>query len=224
MARNQIARARLLPLCGIPAKSRNQLTRFIEVPMTKRAAMMLSVSLLFLLSGCDNATGPGASPSTSSAVAPTASSTPPESAVAVGPSLSPAGTVSPWATPVAGASATSELCSLDAINGVGSSNTVFSANTGQGLTFEGWATTADQHDPGNISIVFKGPPDFQIAGSTGVARSDVASAYGPGVAKAGYKVVVQALNIPVGKYAILIVGAGGTPGFICNTKTSLEVK
>jgi hypothetical protein len=190
--------------------------------MSKLAAMMLSVSLLGFLSGCDgdNATTPGAPPSASTAGAP---STQPGSDIAGAPAPSAAGTISPWTTRAAGA-ATSDLCSLDAINGVGAINTVFSADAGQPLTFEGWAASADKRDPGNISIVLQGPPDFQIAGSTGVSRGDVASAYGSGVANVGFKVPVPTLNIPAGKYAVLIAGVGGTPGFTCNTKTILVVK
>jgi hypothetical protein len=191
--------------------------------MSKRAAMMLSVSLLGFLSGCDgdNTTTPAAPTSAPAATA--APATPPASDVAATTSVSAAGTISPW-TPPASDTATSKFCSLDAINGVGSVNSVFSANAGQHLTFEGWAASMDKHDPGSISIVLEGPPDFQIAGSTGVARSDVASAYGPGVSNAGFKVAVPTFNVPAGKYTVLIAGVGGASGFTCNTKTTLVVK
>lgn len=192
--------------------------------MTKRAAMILSVSLLGFLSGCDgdNATNPGVPPAAPAAGAP---ATPAGPDVAATSSPNPSGTISPWTPPAAGA-ATSTFCSLDAINGVGAVNTVFSASAGQNMTFEGWAASRDKHDPGSISIVLQGSLDFQIAGSTGVARGDVGSAYGPGVASAGYKVAVPALNIPAGNYTVLIagVGGGGAPGFTCDTKTSLVVK
>lgn len=182
--------------------------------MPKSMLIMLSVSVLCFLPACSRNDAPASSPASADAMAPGADAVP----------IAPQGVavaLTPW-TASAVEAAPSELCSLDAIDGNGSINGVFNAAVSQGITFEGWASAADMLDPGAVIIILDGATDFQISGSTGAARPDVAAAYGPGLVNAGFKIQLPELNVPPGEYALLIAGAGAA-NFVCNTKTTLTV-
>lgn len=187
--------------------------------MTKLIAIMLSTCVVCFLPGC---MGDEAADPTPAAPAATGAQATPAVEAATTTQPPAAGTLTPWLPPATEAAPT-DLCSLDAINGNRAINAVFNAAVGQGSTFEGWASTVDTRDPGNIAIVLDGATDFQVTGSTGVARSDVASAFGAGLANAGFKIELAELNLPPGQYAVHIRSVNTPVSFVCNTKTTLII-
>lgn len=185
--------------------------------MRKLIPLMLAVSILAFLPGCgDNDTTPpsvdkgGAAPTASTAAAPAAAA---EQPIPVA--------ISAW-TPPASEVPNIDLCSLDDISGKPAVNGVYRATAGQGVVFEGWATTPDMKQIPNIAIVLDGPTDFQVSGPTGIYRADVQKVYGVGAAKAGYRIELPTLEVPPGEYQVNIAPYGKA-AFMCTTHFKLVV-
>ena len=115
-----------------------------------------------------------------------------------------------------------ELCAIDAVNGLVVNGGKFSVSANQPALFEGWASTRDLRAPGRISLVLDGAADFQVTGMTGGSRDDVAQAYGnAGLKTSGYRLELPNLAIPPGEYRILVTHTEDGVVVPCDTKQSL---
>ncbi|WP_149351772.1 hypothetical protein [Cognatilysobacter lacus] len=186
--------------------------------MRKLIPLMVAVSILAFLPGCgDNDTTPpsvakgGSEEATSTAAAPAAPAT--EQPVPVA--------ISSW-TPPASEVPNIDLCSLDDVSGQPAVNGAYRATAGQGITFEGWATTPEMKQIPNISIILDGPTDFQVSGPTGIYRADVQKVYGVAAAKAGFRIELPTLEVPPGEYQVNIA-PNGQASFMCTTHFKLVV-
>lgn len=117
-----------------------------------------------------------------------------------------------------------QLCTLDVLNGVVAKDGKFALPTGQPAVFEGWVATSDMQSAPLFSLVLDGASDFQIIGTTGVARDDVAKAYSNDqLATAGFRLEIPALSVPAGDYTLVIAHQEAGVWKSCDTKEVLTV-
>lgn len=186
------------------------------LPIALVLGTCLSLSLSLALAGCTDKASEADAP------AATASQTPAPAA----PSATAAGsTLSAWTGDLTGGM-TSQMCALDAMNGAKATAGRFESPTAQPATMEGWVASSDMHAPAALSVVLDGPSDFQITGTTGVSRADVAKAYNAeNLATAGFKIELAGLAVPAGEYKVLIAHQEGGGAWVsCDTNTVLSVK
>lgn len=110
-------------------------------------------------------------------------------------------------------------CALDAINGAPALSARLPA--GSGTTFEGWVVDDTKRPAGRVHLFLKGPRSFDISGTTGIGRADVAAAVAPQAELAGFKIEVAHLNVPPGRYSIAIDAADHR--FRCETNANVIV-
>lgn len=143
--------------------------------------------------------------------------TPPAAAdAATAPASAPAAvSLSAWSGSLEGLGE-SQLCAMDAANGLPATDGAFALQTGQPASFEGWAAMTNLDNPGAVNIILDGAQDFKINASTGVSREDVATAYNsPRLALAGFKAEIADLAVPAGQYQIVIEHAEAGASWIC---------
>ncbi len=146
-----------------------------------------------------------------------------ESPAAAAPEAIPAPTMSARTAPLDGLNE-SPLCALDSVNGLHASEGSFAVSASQPITFEGWVAMTNLQSPGTLSIILDGPSDFEIGHVTGVARKDVADAYGSAALEtAGFKTALPALQVPAGTYSVVISHDEAGAAVVCNTKLSVVV-
>lgn len=132
--------------------------------------------------------------------------------------------VAPWNGSLQDAGKT-DLCALDTVNGQKAANGSFEVTSSQPVTFEGWVSTSDLHNPGSFSIVLRGTNSFGLESNTGLERNDVAQAYKTSdLVNAGYKAELSALPVPTGSYAVLLVHEEKGAKFACDPKLNVTVK
>jgi hypothetical protein len=132
--------------------------------------------------------------------------------------------VTPWTDSLHGAGKT-DLCALDAVNGQKAISGSFQLTSNQPVTFEGWVSTSDLHNPQSLSIVLQGVSDFGMKSTTGVMRSDVAQAYkSPDLMNAGYKADLPELSVSAGSYSVLLIHEEKGVKFVCDPKLHVTVK
>jgi hypothetical protein len=168
------------------------------------------------LSACtDNSPAPETTATT--AAAPAATDAAPAAATAG------AAGITPWTVDL-GAAPTSQLCALDAINGVVAVDGKFSVAAGKPATLAGWVSTTTMQAPPSFSIVLIGDSNYQVAGNTGATRTDVAQAYKTDqLTTAGFEVSLANVSLPAGDYKVSIAHQenGGWVG--CETKEVVSV-
>lgn len=118
-----------------------------------------------------------------------------------------------------------DLCALDAVNGQKAVNGFFDLASNQPVTFEGWISTSDLHNPGSFSIVLRGASSFELESNTGFERSDVAQAYKTSnLINSGYRVELSALPVPSGSYSVFLVHEEKGGKFACDSKLSVTIR
>lgn len=152
-----------------------------------------------------------------------AASTPASPAAPTGAASAPSPTITARTSTLDGLSA-SELCALDSVNGAHASNKRFDVAGSQPVTFEGWVATTNLQSPGTISIILDGQSDFEIGHVTGVARKDVADAYGSAALESsGFKTALATLDVPAGEYSVLISHDEAGSPIVCKTDLIVAV-
>lgn len=184
-----------------------------------RCLTAATVCLIIAACGSGNQSAPEATSGAPTEIPAAAGTTP----AAMPPAASSTPTLEAW-TGWSQTAVRTELCSLDAVNGVGSVAGLFSVTAFNGATFEGWSSTVNLQNPGQIRVYLDGPEKFQVNGSTGVSRNDVAQAHGVNLSLAGFKLEISEMPLPVGEYAILIGHTHNGIEGICDTKTKLMVQ
>lgn len=149
----------------------------------------------------------------------------PDSApAAAAPAASAQSVLGEWTGNIADALQT-ELCAIDSVNGATAVDGRFEHTANQPVVFEGWASTSDLKRPERITLVLDGVSDYQVGGSTGVAREDVANAYNStALATAGYRVELASLAVPAGDYGLTLTHEDGGKTVACTSKLTLSVK
>jgi hypothetical protein len=186
----------------------------------KHLSLALSVGACLGLAACsDNA--PDAAPATPAAApAATAPASNGDAAVAAAPVVTE---VTPW-TGDLGAATAEPHCALDVLNGSPAVDGKLTLPTGDAARFEGWVATSDMHSAPTFSLVLDGATDYQLTGSTGVARDDVAKALSTDqLANAGFRIDVPSLAIPVGDYKLVLVHQENGAWMSCETNQVLAV-
>lgn len=185
----------------------------------KNLSLGLSIGACLLVAACSDKTpeadAPGA-PVTPAATAPSSST---DGAIAA----APAGVVTPWTGDLAAATAEPH-CALDALNGTVATNGKLTVAAGQPAVIEGWVATSDMRSAPAFSLVLDGATDYQIAGSTGVSRDDVAKAYSSDqLATAGFRLDLQSLSVPAGDYKLVLAHQENGAWMSCETNHVLTV-
>lgn len=117
------------------------------------------------------------------------------------------------------------MCSIDAVSGLGATNNAFTMTPSKSMVFGGWAAATDKTTPGHIILVLKGTESFQVPGSTGGQRPDVAKAFNsPNLAQSGFNFVVDATNLPKGTYQLMVLEPGINPPALCDTHKTLVLE
>lgn len=132
-------------------------------------------------------------------------------------------TLTPWTGSFDGLAET-QLCALDAVNGLPAADGTFSVQANQPIAFEGWVSTANLRNPRNLSIVLDGASGFQIVGATGIARADVAKAYSSSqLETAGFKIELATFPVPAGEYPVVFEHTTDGASVICRTNLRVIV-
>lgn len=162
-------------------------------------------------------------PETASGDAASAASTPASPSAPTAAESAPSPTFAPRTSPIDGLSM-SPLCALDSVNGAHASNKRFDVAATQAVTFEGWVATTNLQNPGTISIILDGQSDFEIGHVTGVARKDVADAYGSAALEpSGFKTALASLDVPADEYSVLLSHDEAGAPIICKTDLIVAV-
>lgn len=181
------------------------------MPNFAMRSMILAACLTAVACTDEQASTPEASPA--------GSQTP---AVAVADAV-PAPTLTARTAPLDGLSE-SPLCALDSVNGLHASEGSFTVSASQPVTLEGWVSMTNLQSPGTLSIILDGQSDFEIGHVTGIARKDVADAYGSAALEtAGFKTALPALEVPADQYSVLISHDEAGAAIVCKTNLSLVV-
>lgn len=115
--------------------------------------------------------------------------------------------------------AETQLCALDAVNGLPAVSGTFAVQASQPIALEGWVSTATLQAPPRLKFVLDGTSDFQITAVTGIARDDVAQAYGStNLALSGFKTQLATFAVPAGDYSVILVHEDAGASVICNPK------
>jgi hypothetical protein len=197
------------------------LTRQKDIPVIRKTLpFALALGALVSLSACSNKDSDAEAPATAASTAPApAASAGTASAAAAGANLSP------WTGDLAAAGTPNQMCALDAVNGTKAVDGRFEIPAGQAATFDGWVAGTDMQAPPTLSIVLDGASDFQINGTTGISRDDVAKAYNAEhLANAGFKLEAGSLAVPTGDYKVMIAHLEGGAWVVCESNTVLAVK
>lgn len=170
----------------------------------------LFIALGAITSGCSNDDSPPAAANGTPAIADAAGT--------------PAGTLPPASTWVDNAPRKGS-CFLDAINGIPPVNAGFQVQPSVEATFDGWSATSDLQGPSAVRLYLIGPGKFEIEGRTGIAREDVAKAYGPGLGSSGFRVDATRMLLPPGEYQVFIGSTSTNLGLeICDTGSKVTVR
>jgi hypothetical protein len=193
----------------------------------KTLPIALALGALVSLSACadkaSEATAPA--PAASTAPVPASPASAPAASVDTASAAAPSSTLSPWTGDLAAAGTPNHDCALDAVNGTKAVAGRFEAPAGQAATFDGWVAGTDLQAPPTFSIVLDGASDFQLTGTTGVSRVDVAQAlHAEHLANAGFKVDVASLGVPPGDYKVMMAHQEGGAWVACDSSTVLAVR
>ena len=183
----------------------------------KYLSLALSVGACLGLAACSDKTPEAEAPTTAAAPAT------PAAPAANGAAAPVAASVAPWTGDLAAATAEPH-CALDIVNGAPAADGKFTLAAGGAAVFEGWVATSDMHSAPAFSLVLDGASDYQIAGSTGTPRDDVAKAYSTDtLANAGFRLEVQSLSIPAGEYKLVLAHQENGAWMACQTNDVLTV-
>jgi hypothetical protein len=204
------------------------LTRQKEFPVIRKTLpLALALGALVSLSACSNKASDADAPATDASTAPAAApGTAPAPAASADTASAAAGSnLTPWTGDLEAAGTPNQMCALDAVNGTKAVGGRFEIPAGQAATFDGWVAGTDMQAPPTLSIVLDGAADFQVTGTTGISRDDVAKAYNAEhLANAGFKLDVASLAIPTGDYKVMIAHLEGGAWVACESNTVLAVK
>lgn len=120
----------------------------------------------------------------------------------------------------------SQLCALDAVNGLGASNNVFSVAAGAPIALEGWVSTTSLTSTDRATVVLaRAEGSFKLSGAAGGARADVAEAYhSEALANSGFKLEVPALSVDAGDYTLFVLHDEAGQSIACSTGLKLAVR
>ena len=186
----------------------------------KYLPLALSIGACLGLAACSDNAPDAAATAPAATTAATAPASTGDGAVAAAPVAT---SVTPWTGDLTAATAEPH-CALDVLNGSPAADGKLTLPTGEAAVFEGWVVTSDMHSAPTFSLVLDGATDYQLTGSTGVSRDDVAKAYSTDqLAKAGFRLNVPSLAIPVGDYKLVVAHQENGAWMSCQTNQVLTV-
>jgi hypothetical protein len=186
----------------------------------KTLATAILLGACLSLAACSDKTPEAGAPAADASAAATPAA-PAPAADAAAPA--PGASLSPWTGNLASAQP-DQHCALDALNGAVATDGKFASPAGQAAVLDGWVSTTDMHPASPFTLVFDGASDFQVTGTTGVARDDVAKAYSTDqLATAGFRLEVPALSLPAGDYKLVLAHEENGAWISCETNEVLTV-
>lgn len=124
-----------------------------------------------------------------------------------------------------GAGATKVACAIDKVNAQLAARAEINVQQGGDVRFVGWVSNAAKNVPAGFRIVLSDKSSsYAMEAAAGINRPDVARVMkADGLAQAGFNVVGNLGEVPVGEYAVLLTSDVAGRREVCATRTRLLV-